>query len=70
MTKPLVPKPQPQPKLTREAAMTERALADDAAMSAANAKPFDLGLLAPEDWMHKGGNCGFKLNGFSIVRRR
>jgi hypothetical protein len=35
-----------------------------------NAKPVDLSLLAPEDWMHKGGRCGFKWNGFSVVRRR
>jgi hypothetical protein len=38
-------------------------------MARTNAKPLDLSLLAPEDWMHKGGSAGFKLNGFSVVRR-
>ena len=64
------PKPQqPKPKLTREQLMTERALADDAAMSAANARPIDFGLLAPEEWQRKSG-CGFSVNGFRIERRR
>jgi len=61
--------PQPKPKLTREQLMDERAAADFAAMSAANARPIDFGLLAPEEWQRKSG-CGFSINGFGIVRRR
>jgi hypothetical protein len=54
----------PQPKLTREQMMDQNAARDFAQMAAANAKPVDLSLLGIEDWMHKGGSCGFKVNGF------
>jgi hypothetical protein len=47
-----------------------RSAADYAALGDPNARPIDLRLLAAEDWMHRGGRCGFKVNGFAVVRRR
>jgi hypothetical protein len=60
-----VPKPQ-----TREEAMTERALADFASMARTNATPIDTDLLLPEEWMQKGGSCGFSWDGIAVSGRK
>jgi hypothetical protein len=57
---------QPKPAKTREELMDERAAADFAQMTAANARPIPPGMLAAEPWT--GG--GFSWNGVDVVVRR
>jgi len=35
-------------------------------MARANAKPIDVGMLAPDAWQHVGGDVGFTWNGLEI----
>jgi len=53
-------KPTPQPPVAVSGDEAKRR------MAAANAKPIDVALLAPDPWSHVGGDVGFTWNGLEI----
>jgi hypothetical protein len=61
-----VPAPKPKPVLPQACSGEE----SKRRMEAANAKPFDLGLLASDPWNSRGGSSGFSWNGSLVSGRK